>query len=415
MSYPPTPSCSVVPVDLNMSTYSIVGKLYGYVKNNGYIKDNKVFDDHIEYTRIVIGMINYDSSYSKKSNTENTDIGGFNLTIPEFEANLPGFNIPRFPFINSGCKECISSVWLPTCDWETKSYKKCKKIFGKKFCISIPYYIPTKCENEIGFDTLRIPDINFFKFEKTSLIFNFEFVKDLEINFYSDIKKNQEVTTDLKLLKSSTFSFTIDKLILGMTIFIKKLEFSYGNDEFKLTNIKLPLFNIDFCSGGKILTSQITGGKLSLWYLLKNYSLSLYDVLISSGLIPENTSFFILNFLKETVIYINCGLLLCPQQPVPFFFVVQAKIGHQPFKGANKITIPNVPEIYLKMPKIPSNDLIPDSFKDEINKAMSSYNNFASYNANVTINIIKNYINNIVEAASINNIYKIMIPLIPPA
>jgi hypothetical protein len=107
---------------------------------------------------------------SKQFSKTITDSLGFNAVIPEKQFKLPGLVINKFPFFKKGCNDKVDSDWPLICgEPSVRKVSACRRILGRRICIST--YVPDfdKRLNEIYLDELKIPELRLFSLEKTVL------------------------------------------------------------------------------------------------------------------------------------------------------------------------------------------------------------------------------------------------------
>lgn len=455
----PIPSCSALPnLEFGVGTYSPALEFSASIKNKPSFENKELYFTHTisSITKEYATGKTVEAFSNKK--TKNNDSYGFNLVIPGFSANLPSFTIPNWPTINEGCNECIDDEWPPLCAWENKSIKKCKKILGKKICVNIPFYQPTKCINEIVFKPKTLPSVDFFNFKKTEIAFSFSIIPDIEVDTVMSlgatsggsitIGDKPEIDTGTPIV-----NFAINTCKIGLKIRIDKLKLTYGGQGINITNITIPIIStIDLFPGEKCLISEADAmGNLKLWYLIKSSYFSLYQILnvgldvvdtvegkigvvegevesLTGTTIPKvgnllnhilsfNTPEIIINFLKQTNLNIACGMLICPlprpDELVYLSFVTSVWTTLSPFKNLNAIKIPSIPEKYTNLPSIPSSNYIPDNVTDMINKSIKKATQIPLDLAAKEIVYIADYIKNNIENVEISVVASLPIPLIP--
>jgi hypothetical protein len=445
------PSCSGLPtVSIGIGGAVLAFEFNSSTKIKGIINplDRKLYFNNV----VDIYNKNYitgsSKTISKNELVEKNNFYGFNIAIPEYNVNLPSFTIPGWPSINLGCNECESDEFPPLCGWESKSKRFCKRILGKKICVTFEYFQPTKCFNEPVLIQKTLPSVNLFNFQRTELEFSFQLIPDIEIDttliLGNSFGVSVAVGSDPNIDAFTRFvNLQIKKLKFGMKMRIKKLHFSYGSKGFNIENLIIPLIlPIDIFSGQKLLNIVAdANGNLSVWYLIRSFSFSVYDILnviinasdntgespsidggsplFGSNLLQRiinNVGQIVVNFLKTTIVDINMGLLVCPmpnpKEDVFLSFVISTAITSYPFRDLNRIEIPKIPEQYTKIPKIPDNEFLPDEERELINsinqKALEPITSFA---AKEIVNVTK-FIKETLENISITAKLEIPVPLI---
>lgn len=410
---PPPPTCDYQPFAFIIRSTLPLSTANIKVKNRGFIQNNKAYDDYtLHYSSHETVSDTRNSLTINNKITENVSKSGFGFTIPGVEIPLPGFIMNDWPTVNSGCKTCVQGEWPRLCDWKTRYYKKCQKIFGKKICVKVPYYIPTKCVDEIIFSIFNKNGMYYFDFKQTSMNYAFYIVPDFDINM--DFRLESRVGISPSAIDMGTYilSFICDKLEIGMDIYITDLSVSYGNFGINIKNNKFRLFpKFDLCSGGKTLTSTVNSkGELSLWYAVYSYEINLYDLLKDNNLIAPGTPTELVTILKNTYEYITMGLLLCPFEQNPVRFVIQTRTLCSPFI-TTRISIPKIPQAYLDHPKIPTSSVMPDSVTRQINRELARFTDTTTKYGKIAIDSTTEYITNVVESIKIDIIRKRVILL----
>ena len=445
----PTPSCAAIPsVSIAIGGALPQFEYSSHLIINAFYKDNELYFENSADITVKDYPNNITKHFVKDDINKKNNFFGFNLVIPAFNVELPSFSIPKYPSINNGCNDCESPYLPPLCDWKTLYYKKCTKIMGKKVCISIPYYAATKCSDELVFKDKTFPSVKLFDFKETKLEFSFQLIPNIEIDSITKVG----ITTGLKVVIGTDpkidagthfVSLDITKFRFGLKIKIKTLKFYYGDTGFVINNLTIPLIpQYDILAGEKTLTIKAdSSGNLTLWYLIKTYQVTLYDIL--NTLIPINSDNdepssvngnppnkgnnllndiisksgdLVINFLKQTYLDIGFGLLICPlpkpNEDVFLSFVTQANISLEPFSQLNTIEIPTIPTQYSKIPSIPNNDIIPQEIVDLINnvnkKALSPITSLAEKEL---VNSV-DYIKKVIEAVKIKLSVQLPIPII---
>lgn len=450
------PSCSGLPsvtigiggtiIALEFNSNTVIK---GFLQNNELYFNNKVYIYNKNY------ITGFSKTISKDVTTKKNNFYGFNLVIPEYNVDIPSFTIPGWPSINWGCNKCESDDFPPFCAWETKTKRFCKRILGKKICVNLDYFQPTKCLNEPVIVAKTFPSANLFNFQRTELEFSFQLIPDIEIDTTLILGINAGVSVTLgddpEVDAGTRFvNLQIKKLKIGLKIKIKKLHFSYGGKGFTIKNLIIPIIlPFDIFGGEKLLNIIADSqGNLSVWYLIKSFSFSVYDMLnvivnasdnvndningsedspsVNDGTplfgsnllqhIIKNVGQIIVNFLKTTMVEITMGLLICPmpnpKEDVFLSFVISTSITSYPFKDLNKIEIPKIPEQYTKIPEIPENSSLPDRERELINsinkKALTPITSLA---AKEIVNVTK-FIKETLENISISVGLELPIPLI---
>lgn len=455
------PSCSGTPnIEITVGVYKPALDFSAIIKNKPFFENNELYFTHtISSTTTEYASGRTVNASSTTINKENNSYG-FNLVIPGFEAKLPSYIIPKWPIINSGCNDCINDDWPKLCDWKKKEFKVCEKFMGKKICLEIPVPQPTKCINEIGFIRKTFPAVDFFTLKKTEIGFSFKVIPEIETDTLlsfgavaggsATIGDKPEVSSKVPIV-----NFTINTCKIGLKIQIEKLTLSYGGEGVNIKNIIIPVLpTIDIFPGENLLTSEADAlGNFKLWYLIKSASFSLYDILnvglnviefdkikgiigkagdetgatqipIAGNLLEHVLSFkppeIVINFLKQTRINIACGLLICPlprpDEKVFLSFVTSAWVTLAPFKNLNAIKIPEIPEEYTKIPKIPNSEcskFLPSDLANLINEEVQKATKIPLQIAAKEIVNIGDYIKKNIENIEVTVLASLPIPLIP--
>lgn len=446
------PSCSGLPtVSIGIGGTILIYEFNSSIKIKGIINatTGELYFNNIANIYNKNYITGTSKTISKNETVKKNNFYGFNLVIPEYNVHIPSFTIPGWPSINFGCNECESDEFPPLCGWESKTKRFCKRILGKKICVTFEYFQPTKCFNEPVLVEKTLPSIHLFNFQRTQLEFSFQLIPDIEIDTTLILGNTTGVSvtigTDPDVDISTRFvNLQIKKLKCGVKMRIKKLHFSYGSNGFTIENLIIPLIlPIDIFNGEKLLNIVADSkGNLSVWYLLKSFSLSAHSMLnvntnsadnigelpsingISTGIfgqnllnkITGNMGKIVENILKDMVINVNMGLLICPmpnpKEDVFLSFVISGTMNCYPFKDLNKINIPTIPEQYTKIPKIPDNEFLPDEERELINsineKAM---NPIISQATKEIVNITK-FVKETLENVAITVTFELPIPLI---
>lgn len=489
VAYSSNPSCSGEPsLTIGVGYVEPIVEWYSDTQAVGYYENGDL------YVKLLINNLIYahgnkvvDSSVEKK---KKLDPIGFKLVIPEYTAYLPSFTIPKFPKILNDCDDCLYSYSIPTCDWKWKSYKSCVKKLGVKVCATAKAYVPTKCQYQIEFVPKTFPKKKLFSLPRTVLEFSCQIIPEIAItkDLFLGVKVGGEIEfgADPKASGTNLFSrLVITKLKAGLKIKINKLHFRSGRAGFVIKNLTIPvLMPFDLVSGDKYISIIADSlGNLSVWYDLKSYSTTLYQILDAlfdindnpnasvhtydsstndgnlannpsignSYQIPSNilsqsetttqdpnildaaatveeninsqpedktnilellkktASVVVLDFLKTTIFAIDFGLLLCPlpdpagKEDAFLSFVASGTIACYPFGSLNRLTIPEIPENYTQIPEIPSSKylVIPDDVLKLVNKVNQNVINKILASATKELELVTNYIKNVLEQISV--------------
>jgi hypothetical protein len=92
--------------------------------------------------------------------------------------------------INKGCNDAKSKHWPKTCDWVEKHITKKIKFCGFSRKISIPYWIPTKCDDEVYTTREKLPSYDVYIMP--SFKFDFKFTLGGSINLKSEFSIDSE-------------------------------------------------------------------------------------------------------------------------------------------------------------------------------------------------------------------------------
>ena len=184
----PIPSCGSLPsISFSVGAFAPALEFSAKVKNKPSFEDGKLYFTHELSTTVKEYATGRTVTASKIKKTLADDKYGFSFSIPGINVKLPSFTIPKWPMINYGCNECVDDEWPPLCAWEKKEVKVCKKVFGKKICVKVPYWQPSKCLDEIGFAPKTLPSVEFFELKKTHVEFKFQIIPDIELDTFMSL------------------------------------------------------------------------------------------------------------------------------------------------------------------------------------------------------------------------------------
>lgn len=282
------------------------------------------------------------------------------LMVPKVEFSVPEVRID-IPYYNSDCADCIDDAQIKNCGWEEVKGTKCVKKYGAKVC-GVPYWylVPRKCAGQLGWIGYTIPKQLYFFVPGFSFDASFFLITpfDMESSFSFNYGGDMKITKPWEFLTNPSnmvfMFFSITKLQIELTLFIKQMSFTYNNKIlFTIKDIEIPMFHrFDFCEGANYISSQINAqGEISAYYLIKSITLPM-DVILE--IVPAvadqvtkilngtlftlmellgDRSFveFIAKFginsaqslikflLRTTIITINVGILFCPSPTSPFW------------------------------------------------------------------------------------------------
>ena len=378
-------------INFIIGSYFPTTQFQSIIINKGTFINNELYFTNTINVQTKKYSTNEINTYSGTSSYKKNDYYGFNVVIPEFNSILPIFNIPNWPTINDGCNTCINKNWPIKCKQQAKIIKQCKTSFGKTICVNKIYSAPISCLNEISFNPKIFPSINFFSFKKTEIQFSYQIIPNTNIDstFSLGISTSLANNVDTQIHAGTPIiSFTVDTCKIELKLKIQNLKLTYDDVGININNLIITLFEeTDIFPLEKKLISKTDSQKnIQLWYPLKLLSFTLYDILNvnvnkvenvpiinnienipTSGNLLEyilslsNPSATIINFLKQTVMNINCGLLICPfptsiAEEYGFLkFVTMTQTMLYPYKNLNKIQIPDIPSVYKNVPQIPNN------------------------------------------------------------
>ena len=237
------------------------------------------------YVKEYIAGIEY-IKYKQSSNNIKTNLG-LSLLLPRISFDFPGFTINRFPRINSGCNDKINPSWPIICGTPSlRQVRRCRKVLGVTVCawVYVPEYDKRLGEMYIG--ELQISPLNLFTLEETVAKLQYKLIPNVEMS--STVSAGQsfgvtfgvvspEIDTGTKVLE-----FTLSKLVVGLTINIESLQFTYGGHGLNLENISIPLLvNQDLLFGGSITATADDEGNIQAYYFIKQIKVSLLQLLVA--------------------------------------------------------------------------------------------------------------------------------------
>jgi hypothetical protein len=454
------PTCSGLPsVSIGIGITKTAFEFISATQVKPSFENNELYFTKSAFVIVKDYINNIEKSESTTKKTKNNSFYGFSLLINEYNVDYPSVIIYGYPQINWGCNDCQQDNYPPICDFEKKKKRVCAKVktkFGKiTVCEDLPYFAPTKCLNEIIIGPKKIEGGTLFKIPQLDLAFSFQLIPEIETQtktiLASILGAGATIGTDPEIEAgvTSLLNLQILKLKIGLKIKIKTLRFYYGEEEFSrkgfnISNITLPLIpTFDVFNGEQMLNiAADSQGNLSVYYLIKTFSVSLYTVLDSiidtvdnstPGEVPSvngftnvkgkkllsiiigNTGNFIENILKSTKIIVTMGLLVCPLpnpvEDVFLSFVISASISSNPFQDLNKLTIPSIPSSY-NIPTIPNNDYVSDGDTQNLNKLNQIVIQPAIKKVTNQIDNIADYVKNTLEKINISVGVELPIPLI---
>lgn len=222
---------------------------------------------------------------------------GFSVVIPSVSFDFDGFTINRFPRIKFGCNDKIDSDWPLICGAPSfRRVRHCRRVFGRRICVSS--YVPDfdKRLNEIYMGSLQIPPLKLFTMEETILRFKYKLIPTVATSTRVSATKLHEVTFGLGAPSSTTsakiLSFTLSKLVAGLTINIESLQFMYGGQGLDLENITIPvLVDQDLLFGGSVTATADDKGNIKAYFFIKQIKVSLLQLMVT----PITTAIGIVN------------------------------------------------------------------------------------------------------------------------
>lgn len=411
-------------------------------------------------------------SISKQYSKNITDSLGFNATIPRISFDLPGYTIDKFPIFKTGCNDVVDRDWPLVCG--TPSVRKvsaCRRVFGRRICVST--FVPDfdKRLNEMYIDELKTPQVKLFTVEETVLKLKYKLIPNVETSTKISATKTYGVTFGLGdvTVNSGTkvLSFTLSKLVAGLSIQLEALQFTYGGAGINLSNISIPLLNNqDLLFGGSVTASIDSKGNIKAYYFIKQFKYSLLQLLIAPLAIPvaigktdalaninteapgaedladklpktpsvwnnscapvynalkrtvgaeraKNVFNKIIHFLKKTDLEVAVGLLLCPQmlpkQPNILSCVFTSTVGLEPFSGLKEIENLKIPNNYI--PNIP--DIDANFFGADVVNSVTKGVRTVLTNATGAANAVVNQAKNAVKDISFDVTSHIPVSIIP--
>lgn len=430
-----------VVTDTKITSTLINGNVQTYNSSQILVKEYMSGD---EYTR--------STQFSKNI----SDSLGFSATVPRISFDLPGYTIDKFPYLKKGCNDAVNPEWPIVCGPPSvRKIRACRRVLGKKICIST--FVPDfdKRLNEMYIDELKTSQVNLFTLEETVLKLKYKLIPNVETSTKVSASKTYGVTFGVGDVSINTgtkvLSFTLSKLVAGLSIQLEALEFTYGGAGINLKNISIPLLNNqDLLFGGSVTASIDSKGNIKAYYFIKQFKYSLLQLLVTPLAVPiglsetdsvENIrteapgaddlaeklpkvpnvwnnscapvynalkktlgverakSAFnkIIHFLKKTEIEVAVGLLLCPQmlpkQPNILSCVFTSTVGLEPFSGLDEVNKLKIPEDYIpEIPSIDANffgaDVVNDLTKG-VNVVLNSATNAAEGVVNQAKNAVK--------------------------
>ncbi len=225
-----------------------------------------------------------------------TDSLGFAGSTNKVSFDFPGYTINKFPFLKKGCNDAINPEWPLVCGPPgVRKVSSCRRIAGRRVCV--PIYVPDfdKRLNEIYIEKLVIPPKQIFTLEETVMKLKYKFVPSVEMSTKISASRKYGVTFGIGAPSIDTgtkvLSFTLSKLVVGLSIQLDALEFTYGGQGLNLKNISIPLLNNqDLLFGGSITASIDSKGNIKAYYFIKQFKYSLLQLLIAPLAIPIGLS-----------------------------------------------------------------------------------------------------------------------------
>jgi hypothetical protein len=277
----------------------------------------------------------------------NANVGGSTTQTTKVNTNSITFKSPegkhKWMRINKGCNDAKSKHWPKTCDWVEKHITKKIKFCGFSRKISLPYWIPTKCDDEVYTTREKVlKDVYTIPSFKFNFIFKFACNFDIQSTFEIDSEgmtpammvdpslvpsggilqqaTQDQINTLYKLSQSETignmsteqrvaflknmvkdklaekilvyllndtitYKYTITSLISSCKMDVQTFELSFGD-----LYIKIPKFQMNITIGNIMATSPInvtydTDGKFIaqiLIYSTKNSDIDFFFLIINS-------------------------------------------------------------------------------------------------------------------------------------
>jgi hypothetical protein len=375
------------------------------------------------------------------------------LVVPNVEFSVPKVDID-VPFYNLDCADCIDGTKLKNCGFKEVEGRKCRKVLGVKKCFPYWYVAPTKCAGQLGWVRYTIPKQLYFFVPGFAFDASFFLITpfDMESSFSFNYGGSLEITKPWEFLTKpdNTFfmDFTITKLQIQLTLYIKQMSFTYNNRTlFTIKDIEIPMFpRFDFCEGSNYISSSInSAGEISAYYLIKSITLPMDKILeIVPAVFAQVTEIinataitlldmlgdpsfveFVAKFginsaeslikflLRTTIVTINVGILFCPSPMSPFWLslvgtmFVQSTILEtfvpQKVEFACPISASQFDGVLERFPQQVRNE-----FKTLINGVV---NNFSKAN-NTVLTAAGNFASNFTIPALLYHLYG---PIIPKA
>ena len=261
-----------VATDLKLTSELINGEVAMDRSSTIYVKD---YIAGIEYTKY------------KQSSENITRNLGLSMVIPRVSLDFPGFTINRFPRINAGCNDKKNSSWPLICGpTSLRRIRSCRKIAGITACawVYVPEY--NKRLGEMYIDELQIPPLNLFTLEEIVAEFKYKLIPNVEMSTMVSATESFGITFGIGTTEIDTgtkvLDFTLSKLVVGLTINIESLQFTYGGEGVNLKNISIPLLvNQDLLVGGSITATADNEGNLQAYYFIKQIKVSLLQLLVA--------------------------------------------------------------------------------------------------------------------------------------
>jgi hypothetical protein len=380
MSYIVIPSCKDPPglnLGIGIRSYGKIADEYIDAKMSYYVNQNKLYSVKLIdvqtylyfpiYYQLRDKKIRFDKRNENNKPREIESKFQFKIKIDSVRITTPGFKIraPKINTANNGCNKCINDSYFPTC--LRSSGESCPQ---KITLAKIPYPCLKKGKLRTCYKNIEtVIDPCILKLVKGCLyeVYMSDYViSPVDLFYLPEIKievtctpvttyESMSVLTHgslmeisigrkLDLTNTRVTQFTFTKLKLGLSLFFKKIEFSFGGLGINYENITVPIFPAtNFLGPGQTLTTETdTNGELKIWYQLYAYTYSFYNILNSANLIAPGTPDFVKNALKNTDVGITIGILICLKSN-KCRFVTNVCCCCKPFKDLNKVTIAPIP------------------------------------------------------------------------
>jgi hypothetical protein len=267
------------------------------------------------------------------------------INIPEIPIYIPLPKLfDKIPKIDNDCEKAKQDMIFPgvPCDATTCSYRACRRIFGRKFCVNVPYPCPRlrgqvylEEDNPITINLFKIPKLglNIDANSSTNTTIGVELMSNTPIapwnqflnSLGSSSKTNMnDILNELMIAAGSSISsalimmanyYVTNKVTLNLSIKLTKLildikwnlnylKLYIGNREIELRNLSYTFKNIDVLKLAQAESIQLT---LTNTEIVFNYILGTYEI----GVNPFE---MILTMIREKIAFIQ-SLPISEQTP----------------------------------------------------------------------------------------------------